>query len=96
MEHEEEIIRGFAERLTACEQSTKQAHKRIDNLDRLTESVYTLATEVKLMREDTNDIKLRVEAIEQRPIKHWDMLVTTCITAIASGIIGFVLSNLLH
>lgn len=92
----EDFIKEFEGRMTTCEQSTKQAHKRIDNLDKLTESVYSLATEVKLMREDTSEIKNRVDIIEQRPSKRYDLIVNTFITAVLSGTLGYILNNLIH
>ena len=44
------------ERLTSCEEATKSAHKRIDCIEKLTESVYTLANETKQMRSELNKI----------------------------------------
>lgn len=91
----EDFIKEFEGRITAVEQSAKQAHKRIDNQDKLTESIYSLVTEFKLMREDVNDIKNRVDIIEQKPGKRWDLVTTTIITAITSGVLGYILSIIL-
>ena len=63
------------ERLTAVEQSTKSAHHRLDSLDKLTESVHIIATETK--------------AIEKRPTKRYETVVTAIITAIVGGLIGY-------
>ena len=77
------------------EQSSKSAHKRIDNMERLTESVYTLATETKQMREEMNEIKDRVTNIEEKPSKRWDLVVTTIITAVVSGGVGMFISTII-
>jgi len=87
----DDIIKEFEGRITAVEQSTKQAHRRIDDVDRLTESVYTLATETRLMREELGQIKGRLETIEQRPGKRWDVIITAVIAALASGALGYIL-----
>ena len=90
-----ENVKEVWERLTALEQSSKSAHNRIDNMERLTESVYTLATETKLMREEMNDLKDRVTSIEEKPSKRWDLVVTTIITAVVSGGIGMFISTII-
>lgn len=77
------------ERLTVVEQSTKSAHHRLDSLDRLTESVYIIATETKAMREDVNDITERVDEIEKKPNKRYETVVTAVITALVGGLIGY-------
>lgn len=67
------------ERLTSCEEATKSAHKRIDSIEKLTESVYTLANETKQMRTELNKIAGRVDNIEGRPIKRYDSIITAII-----------------
>ena len=90
----DEVIKEFEGRISAVEASAKQAHKRIDDVDRLTESVYTLATETRLMREDMNEIKGRVDVIEQKPARRWDLVATVMITAVITGIIEYLISIL--
>ena len=57
----------IAERLTAVEQSVKSAHHRLDNIEKLTESVYALANETKTMREDMNKLQTDVDGIKAMP-----------------------------
>lgn len=83
------------ERLTAVEQSCKSAHHRLDEVAELTQSVRDMVVEVKYMREDMGDIKTRVEVIEAKPAKRCDLIISTVITALCSGIIGFVISQIL-
>lgn len=84
----------LAERLTAVEQSAKSAHKRLDELHELTTSVAGMVNELKHMREDINRHSDELEALKQKPIKHYDLIVTTVITALTSGAVGYLLSLL--
>lgn len=75
------------ERLARCEESSKQAHKRIDTLEHKVENIYDLTTsvkeiavEMKAMREDMNKIDSRVQAIEEKPSKNWDKIINIIIT----------------
>lgn len=74
-------------RLSNLEQDGKSTHRRLDNLEKLVESVHTIATETKAMREDVNDLYSKVDEIESRPKKRYD----TIIAAIITGVIGVVL-----
>ena len=84
------------ERLVRVEESAKQAHKRIDNIENKVENIYELtasvkeiATEMKAMREDVNKIDSRVLAIEEKPAKRRDSIVGTIITRYSNGYTGF-------
>lgn len=87
----EDVIRELAERVRGVEEQAKSAHKRIDDVEKLTESVYTLANETKRMREDLGDIKGRVDNIEQKPARRWELVVATVITAVVSYALGYIL-----
>ena len=77
------------ERLAGVEQSTKSAHHRLDNIEKLTQSVYSLAFEVKEMREEVCRVSKRVEAMENIPQKRWNTAVSAAITAIAGTMAGY-------
>lgn len=77
------------ERVATLENDKKSVHRRLDNLEKLVESVHTIATETKAMREDMNNYNERLKEIEQRPYKRYDTFITAVITAIAGGIIGY-------
>lgn len=75
------------EMLVRVDESTKQAHKRIDciehkveNIYELTSSVKEIATEMRAMREDVCKIDARVKSIEDKPAKNWDKIVSLIIT----------------
>ena len=80
------------ERLTALESSYKSLHKRVDKQEELIENIQNIVTEVKYIREDLNSISTKVDDIEQKPAKRWDLvltgLISTVVTAIAMAIIN--------
>ena len=77
------------ERISALEQDKSSVHRRLDNLEKLVESVHVIATETKAMRGDVNDITKRVDEIEQRPQKRYDTIITAFVTAITGAVIGY-------
>ena len=83
----------IAERLAALEQDKKTANHRLENLEKLTESVYSLAQSVKSMQEDLKNIMARVAEIEKRPAKRWETLIAAIITAVIGGIVGYFLKR---
>ena len=102
MEDIEKRLIEAMERISALEADNHNAHcrltdlnKKVDNLSDITESVHTLANEVVHMREDINRVDSRLVEIETRPAKRWDLIITTIITALCSGVVGFVLSQIL-
>ncbi len=89
------------ERLIRTEESTKQAHKRIDTLEHKIENIYELttlvkeiATEMKAMREDVNKIDNRVNAIEEKPQKRYESIIATIISCIVTAIVTYFLVKL--
>lgn len=83
-------------------QSCKSAHHRIDKLEdtvqviqELAVSVKEIAMETKANREDVNKIDLRLGAIEQKPAKNWDKIVTTSIGTIVGAIVGAIIGLIL-
>lgn len=85
----------IAERLAALEQDKKATNHRLENLEKLTESVYSLAQSVKSMQEDLKNTMARVAKIEERPVKRWEGVISTIITVLISGIGGFILSKII-
>lgn len=76
--------------LGEIESSIKSAHKRIDGLEKLTNSVYELASSIKVMQSDLNDISGRIKSVEETPKKRWEHFVTALITSLAGLIMGYV------
>ena len=81
-------------RLSTLEQDGKATHRRLDNLEKLVESVHIIASETKAMREDLNNTVERVDEIERRPQKRYDTLITAAITGAVTSIIGLLVGLL--
>lgn len=88
------------EMLVRVDESTKQAHKRIDILEHKVENIYELttsvkeiATEMKAMREDVNKIDDRVKSIEDKPAKNWDKVISLIITRYSNSYTGLFFSK---
>ena len=80
------------ERITSVESSVKSAHHRLDRIEHLADSIHSLASEMREMRSDFTNVLERVETIEQRPVKRYDVLVNSSITALISGVLGYLIS----
>ena len=96
-------IKEIWERLTKGEASIKSAHHRIDSLEKLADSVNNLAlstsqiaTETKALREDYAKADERIEDLEKKPAKRYEAALTAFLTAICSGVGGYLLAMLLH
>ena len=91
----EEFKISATDKLAHIEESLKSAHKRIDGIQELTKSVYELASSIKTMQHDITDMSGRIKTIEEKPAKRWDLVVTTIITALCSGVVGYFLSTIM-
>lgn len=83
------------ERLARIEQDRTSIHRRLDNLESLTESIHAIAVEMREMRttmdamkRSLDDMGDRVDEVENRPRKHWDAVIVAAITAIVTFVIG--------
>lgn len=73
-----------------------EAEEKLDVLQELTISVKELAVNMQAMLKEQEKQGKRIETIEQQPANRWNTLTTVIITAIASGIITYILTALLH
>lgn len=96
-------IKEIWERLTKGEAGIKSAHHRIDNLEKIADSVNNLAVstnqiaaETKALREDYAKADERIEELEDKPRKRYDTVITTILTALCSGLVGYVLSLIIQ
>lgn len=99
----ESEIKEIWERLTKGEESIKSAHRRIDGLSKIAESVNQLsmstnqiAIETKALREDYSKADERIGELERKPIKRYDTIVNTVLTALSSGLVGYFLSAIIQ
>ena len=88
-----------AERIAKVEESAKSAHKRIDALDSLTQSVNNLAISVSEMavgmrqlEKSSATLNKKIDCLEAAPGKRWELIVTEIIKLIVAGAAGFLLS----
>ncbi len=91
-------IKEIWERLTAGEASIKSAHHRINNLEKMADSVHEIAistnqtvTEIKVLREDFKNVNDRVDELEYKPVKRYETFITALLTGLGTGIVGFLL-----
>lgn len=80
-------------RFSTLEQDSKSVHRRLDNFEKLVDSVHIIAAEMKEMRKDVNDTINRVDEIEQKPQKRYETVVTAIITTLVSVIVGFIVGG---
>jgi len=80
------------ERMAFVESSVKSAHHRLDRIEHLADSIHSLASEMREMRSDFTNVLERVENIEQRPVRRYDVLVNSSVTALVSGVLGYFIS----
>lgn len=85
--NENQVMHSLGE----IESSLKSAHKRIDAMEKLTNSVYELAISLKAMQGEISDISERIKNVEDTPKKRWDLVCTTVISAV----VGYFIKGLL-
>ena len=81
--------------MASVESSVKSAHHRLDRIEHVADSIHSLASEMREMRSDFTNVIARVETIEKKPLKRYDLIVNSGITAVVSGLAGFLMSSLI-
>lgn len=71
------------------------AHHRIDKVEKLTDSIAAIATEIKYMRESQDSIKKDIEELKKRPSAMWDKIIAAAIGAVATGLVGAIFTLIL-
>lgn len=86
-------------RLTATEDREKANTRRIEKLEKIVEAIHDMSNtmvrlveQIKATNENVQELKVKVDAIEQEPAENFKQLkktVITCIvTAVVSGVVG--------
>lgn len=70
----------------------KDLKKVFDKINTIAMSTEKLAIEMKYMREEQNKLDTRITAIEEKPVKRYDSIVTYIITTGIGAVIGFFIS----
>lgn len=99
----EEFVRTdvFDARLARVDDENSRQNHRLDTLEKngeslndLVVSVRELALSVKQMQEELKRQGQRLEAIEKEPADKWKKFTWLIVTAIAGGVVGWILSRL--
>lgn len=61
-------------------------------INKLTVQIEKLATETKFMREEQNKLTTRVDQLERKPEKRYDLAINTIITGVVGAIIGAIMA----
>lgn len=96
-----EHIVDFAQKLASVEAQSKSNTARLDNLEHITEAVYSLAASVKLIAEkqdQTNELVASLDAkvttLENKPGKRWDSIVDKIILGIVGALVLYAMARL--
>ena len=97
--HHEFEKRIEAENQRRDDENTRQ-NKRLEALEAtvkeisdLTASVKVLATNMQNMKDAQDNMSAKLDAIEQKPAKRWDTVITGVITGIVGALIGALLTG---
>ena len=82
--------------LATLDQRIKSAQHQIDEQKELISSIHELASEVRFMRTDINKMQADIDEIKAKPNKRYELVVTAIISALTSGMLGFVISNIFN
>jgi chromosome segregation ATPase len=97
-----EKVADVEHRLTATEDREKANTRRIEKLENVVEAIHDMSNtmvrlveQIKTTNENVQELKVKVDAIEQEPVDSYKSLkktVITCIvTAVVSAIVGAVI-----
>ena len=104
MTHEEIVVKiaEHGKEIDSLKHGVEEVEHQNDTIQELVLSVKELAFNIQSMIKEQERyartqerIFKRIEDLEEKPAKRWDTLVTVIITALASGIITYILSNVL-
>lgn len=85
-------IRGNVDRNTGW---IKDLEKKNDAVTKLAEAVAVMAEHMKTLDDKIDDMQTSVNNLTARPGKNWDALVKIALTALVTGVIGWVLGKIL-
>jgi len=82
-------------RLNVCEHREKKLEEQNDTLNKMAVSLTEIATKQNGMETAVGEIKADVSALKEKPAKRWEAVIGYILGALASGIVGYVLAQLL-
>jgi D-mannonate dehydratase len=89
-------------RLTATEDREKANTRRIEKLEKVVEAIHDMSNtmvrlveQIKTTNESVQELKFKVDAIEQEPAKNFKALKKTVITSIVTAVLGAIIGALI-
>ena len=89
-------------KLVEVEQRSKSNTKRLDKIDKqieemgeLMQTVASLTTEIKYMREEFNEGLSRITRLEQKPVENYNKIVMYIITTILGALLGVLIKGVI-
>lgn len=76
-------------RLSALEQGLKEVNKITISIERLTANIETMTDEIKKQG-------IRLDEIEKKPAKRWDVVITGALSAIVGALMAAMMSGLIR
>lgn len=79
-------------------ESRQRIYERIERLEtesgRTDEKYKSIMKDLEELKQKQKEILERIESMAQQPAKRWDTAITSIITAVVGGIVGYFLSNI--
>lgn len=94
MENHDKLLK-LEFKINQLEETTSNMSAELKNLSELIASVKVIATELKYLRNDTNNINDRLTAIEKQPVTQFNQIKTTITTCVITSILGAILGSVL-
>lgn len=88
-------LENHEQRLKSAEHRIKDLEETYKQINSLTVSIEKMAVSMQAMAEEQKRQSDRLDDIENKPAKRWDMLITTAISCLVSGGLGFLLSSII-
>lgn len=89
------MLTKHREEIGSLKHRVSEIEEKNDCIHELTLSVKELAVNMQNMLKEQEKQNSRLNALEEKPAERWNTLTTVIITALASGIITYILSNVL-
>lgn len=95
----------MVEELAALKESVKSAHIRINNNDKITDSIHNIAERMAVMQaslknlEETlgkavTDLDLRIKKLEEKPARRLETITTQMLALIIAAVFGLVMGRI--
>jgi SMC interacting uncharacterized protein involved in chromosome segregation len=93
MENEENRMAAVEQRALSNTRRIETLEKANEALNRMATAIEVLATKQEAMGKNIDKLTEAVDAIEERPVKHWDGLIDKLIWAICGAAVAFLLAR---